>query len=95
MPISPLQINKLCTLAQLALRADELARVGGDLERIIGMIDAMGNVDTDGVAPLAHPLDAIQRLRDDVVTETVDRDLFQSIAPATENGYYLVPRVIE
>jgi aspartyl-tRNA(Asn)/glutamyl-tRNA(Gln) amidotransferase subunit C len=95
MPIALSQISKLCALAQLALAGDELARAGVDLDRIIGMVDAMSAVDTEGVAPLAHPLDSVQRLREDEVTEHVDRALYQHIAPATQDGYYLVPRVIE
>jgi aspartyl-tRNA(Asn)/glutamyl-tRNA(Gln) amidotransferase subunit C len=95
MSISSSQINKLCALAQLALGHDEREQVASDLDRIIAMVDALGLIDTDGVAPLAHPLDAAQRLRDDVVSERVDRDRYQHIAPAAENGFYLVPRVIE
>ena len=59
------------------------------------MVDHMATVDTDGIEPLAHPLDATQRLRPDTVTALVDRDKFQRGAPATEAGLYLVPRVIE
>jgi aspartyl-tRNA(Asn)/glutamyl-tRNA(Gln) amidotransferase subunit C len=95
MSISSSQINKLCALAQLALGHGEREQVASDLDRIIAMVDALGLVDTDGVAPLAHPLDAVQRLRDDIVSEHVDRDRYQRIAPAAESGFYLVPRVIE
>ena len=66
-----------------------------DLDRIIAMVDQMQAVDTENVTPLAHPLDARQRLRQDEVTEEVDRDLYQRGAPATEDGLYLVPRVVE
>ena len=59
------------------------------------MIDAMQAVDTAGVEPLAHPLEATQRLRADVVSETNQREAYQAIAPAVENGLYLVPKVIE
>jgi aspartyl-tRNA(Asn)/glutamyl-tRNA(Gln) amidotransferase subunit C len=52
-------------------------------------------VNTDGVLPMAHPLDAVQRLRADIVTEPNQRETFQAIAPATQDGLYLVPQVIE
>lgn len=55
----------------------------------------MGQLDTTGVTPMAHPLDQMQRLRDDAVTETDQRDHFQTIAPQTEAGLYLVPKVID
>jgi len=90
-----IDIAHLSRLAQLALDQDEQQQVYADLERIINMVDQMQAIDTDGVAPLAHPLDAGQRLRADRVTEVVDRDLYQAGAPATEDGFYLVPRVVE
>ncbi|MDL2424813.1 Asp-tRNA(Asn)/Glu-tRNA(Gln) amidotransferase subunit GatC, partial [Pseudomonas sp. BAgro211] len=62
---------------------------------ILGLIDAMQAVDTHGVEPLAHPLEATQRLRADAVTEENRREAYQAIAPAVEDGLYLVPKVIE
>lgn len=88
-------IDKLCTLAQLALDAAERQHAGEDLARIIAMVDAMAAVDTDGVAPLSHPLDAVARLREDEVNAEIDRDAFQALAPAVADGLYLVPRVVE
>ncbi len=88
-------IEKLCSLARLALEENEQSQVRNDLERIIAMIDAIGSVATDDIEPLAHPLDATARLRADEVTEYVDRDTLQQSAPATRNGLYLVPRVID
>ena len=90
-----IDIDHLARLAQLSLTGAEREAVTGDLVRIIAMVDEMQAVDTEGVAPLAHPLDASQRLREDRVTEVVDRDRFQSGAPETGNGLYLVPRVVE
>jgi aspartyl-tRNA(Asn)/glutamyl-tRNA(Gln) amidotransferase subunit C len=69
--------------------------VAADLQSIMAMIDAMRAVDTDGVQPLSHPLDAAVRLRSDVVTESPDPQHFQRHAPATADQYYLVPRVVE
>ena len=93
--MSDIDIRHLSELAQLKLTEVEATAVSGDLIRIIAMVDQMQSIDTEGVAPLAHPLDNHARLRPDRVTEVVDRDLYQSGAPATEDGLYLVPRVIE
>ena len=67
----------------------------GPLRSYPTFIDAMQAIPTDGVEPMAHPLDATQRLRSDEVTEDVAREDFQAVAPSTEDGYYLVPRVVE
>ena len=87
------------------LRAARLARIAIDdaeadaaleqLRRIFEMIEEMRAVDVSGVDPMAHAQDVILRLREDVVTETDQHDLFQSIAPRVERGLYLVPKVIE
>lgn len=91
----PTTIDKLLRLTALRLDADERARLEGDLGRIVEFVDAMQAADTEGVAPLAHPLDEIQPLRADRVAETVDRDGFQKLAPLARDGFYLVPRVVE
>ena len=88
-------ILRLARLAQLALDPADRAKAIVDLDRIIAMVDAMQVIDTEGVEPLAHPLDATQRLRDDVVDTIIDRERYQAIAPQIEAGLYLVPRVIE
>lgn len=90
-----IDIDHLARLAQLALSESEQMAVRQDLEKIIEMVDQMQAVDTEGVIPLAHPLETEQRLRPDVVTETVDRALYQNGAPATRDGLYLVPRVVD
>ena len=59
------------------------------------LVDAMQKVNTDGVEPLANPLDAQQRLRADVVTANNQREAFMAIAPKSEAGLFLVPKVIE
>ena len=88
-------VEKIAHLARLAVSGDELDAVASDLSNILGLVEQMNSVDTQGVTPMAHPLHMSQRLREDTVTETDQRDYFQSIAPATENGLYLVPKVIE
>jgi aspartyl-tRNA(Asn)/glutamyl-tRNA(Gln) amidotransferase subunit C len=88
-------LSHLCRLAQIDLEGDEQPIVAADLAQIIHMVDRMQAVDTTGVEPLAHPVEGQQRLREDVVTEQVDRERYQAGAPAVEGGLYLVPRVVE
>ncbi len=88
-------VTKIAHLARLDISEDEVAAATGSLSRILDLIEEMNAVDTKGVAPMAHPRDAALRLRDDRVTEPDQRDRFQRIAPATEAGLYLVPKVIE
>ncbi|RMI01169.1 Asp-tRNA(Asn)/Glu-tRNA(Gln) amidotransferase subunit GatC [Stutzerimonas nitrititolerans] len=89
------EVEKIAHLARLDLNEDDLPRTTETLNNILGLIDRMQAVDTNGVEPLAHPLETTQRLRRDEVTETSQRDAYQAIAPAVEEGLYLVPRVIE
>jgi aspartyl-tRNA(Asn)/glutamyl-tRNA(Gln) amidotransferase subunit C len=88
-------VQKIAHLARLEISEQEIATYAGHLSRILGLIEQMNAVDTTGVAPMAHPLEAGMRLREDVVIETDQRERFQAIAPATEAGLYLVPKVIE
>ncbi|TRX76217.1 Asp-tRNA(Asn)/Glu-tRNA(Gln) amidotransferase subunit GatC [Pseudomonas mangiferae] len=88
-------VEKIAHLARLGLNEAEIPRTTDTLNSILGLVDAMQAVDTDGIEPLAHPLEATQRLRPDAVTEANHRDDYQAIAPAVENGLYLVPKVIE
>ena len=89
------QIRRLADLARLELSEAEIAAMQQELNGILQLVDQMGAVDTEGVEPMSHPQAAMQRLREDRVTETDRRALFQSIAPAVEDGLYLVPKVIE
>ena len=88
-------VEKIAHLARLGLDEAEIPRTTETLNNTLGLIDQMQAVDTTGIEPLAHPLEATQRLRADVVSETNQRDAYQAIAPAVENGLYLVPKVIE
>ncbi len=90
-----INIPHLARLARLSLDDAAQARAADDLGNIIDMIDVMQAIPTDGIEPMAHPLDATQRLRADAVTEQVERAIFQNVAPETADGYYLVPRVVE
>lgn len=88
-------VEKIAHLARLGLNDADIPRTTEALNSILGLIDQMQAVDTSGIEPLAHPLEASQRLREDVVTEPDRRDAYQAIAPAVESGLYLVPQVIE
>jgi aspartyl-tRNA(Asn)/glutamyl-tRNA(Gln) amidotransferase subunit C len=93
--ISRTDIEKVAVLARIQVDDEQVSALEKDLGNILDLVDQLGTADTDSVEPLAHPLDAVQKLRPDEVTETDQRAAFQAIAPATENGLYLVPRVIE
>lgn len=88
-------VEKIAHLARLGLTEAEVPQTTATLNNILGLIDAMQAVDTTGIEPLAHPLEATQRLRADAVTEQNQRDAYQAIAPAVESGLFLVPKVIE
>jgi aspartyl-tRNA(Asn)/glutamyl-tRNA(Gln) amidotransferase subunit C len=89
------QIARIAHLARLELSAAETADMRAKLNDILAMVDQMSAVDTAGVEPMSHPQEVTQRLRDDAITEANQRELFQSLAPAVEDGLYLVPKVIE
>ena len=88
-------INKIAHLARLGLSDDEKTRYTESLNNILGLIDELQAVNTTGIEPLAHALEVTQPLRLDVVSEQNQRDAYQQIAPATQDGLYLVPKVIE
>ena len=89
------QVQQIDVLARLRLADDEFAETVDKLSRIVDFVDQLSQADTSGVVPMAHPLDVAQRLREDAVTEPNDRDHVQENAPSTEDGLYLVPKVIE
>lgn len=88
-------VKKVAQLARLAMSEAEVGAAHAQLSAIFGLIEEMRAVDTAGIEPMAHAQDLSQRLRDDKVTETDQREAFQSIAPQVESGLYLVPQVIE
>ena len=93
--MQPSDIEKLAKLATLEINDETLGEVANSITEVLALVDQLQAADTNGVAPMAHPLDAVQILRADEVTEPNVREEFQAIAPATENGLYLVPKVIE
>ncbi len=88
-------VKNIAHLARVAISDDAVDDYARDLSNILDLVDQMNQVDTDAVSPMAHPMDVAQRLRPDEVTETNQRDKFQSIAPDVEAGLYRVPKVIE
>jgi aspartyl-tRNA(Asn)/glutamyl-tRNA(Gln) amidotransferase subunit C len=95
MAIEQDEIEKIAELARIRISDEEIGQVTQRITEILQMVDQLQAVDTGSVEPMANPLDATQRLRPDEVTQGNRRDNFQAIAPAVENGLYLVPRVIE
>jgi len=95
MALDQTDVKKIAQLAQLAVSDQEADALVGELSVILDLVATMDSVDTSEVTPMAHPLHMSQRLRADEVTETNQRELFQEIAPLTQDGLYLVPRVIE
>jgi len=89
------QIARLADLARLELSAAESAAMQQQLNAIFAMVDTMSAIDTEGVEPMSHPQEVMQRARPDAVTESDRREAFQAIAPQVEDGLYLVPKVIE
>ncbi|MEE4660220.1 MAG: Asp-tRNA(Asn)/Glu-tRNA(Gln) amidotransferase subunit GatC [Halieaceae bacterium] len=95
MSVDQTELENVAALARIRVSADDAAELTRRIGNILELVDQMQAVDTTGVEPLANPLNASQRLRADEVTEVDRRDAFQAIAPATEDGLYLVPRVID
>ena len=93
--MEPSDIQQIAHLARLEISEDVAVETAKSITEVLALVDQLQSVDTDGIEPMAHPLDATQRLRADIVTETNSREEFQAIAPATENGLYLVPKVID
>ncbi len=88
-------VEKIAHLARISLSEQDIPLYTRNLSNILALVEQMNRVDTTGITPMAHPLDATARLRPDVVTETNQREWFQQIAPQVEAGLYLVPKVIE
>lgn len=95
MSLNSADIKRIAHLARIEVSDTEAEATLTKLTGILGLIEQMQAVDTKGIVPMSHSQDVTQRLRDDAVTETNQRELFQSIAPAVEGGLYLVPKVIE
>jgi aspartyl-tRNA(Asn)/glutamyl-tRNA(Gln) amidotransferase subunit C len=102
MSLTTLDIQRIANLARLALQPDEEARMLDKINDFFGIVEQISAVNTTGVVPMAHPVDAMRnspemalRLRSDTVSEPNQREANQQSAPAVENGLFLVPKVIE
>ena len=95
MALSPADVQRIARLARIELSEAETEQALAQLNGIFGLIEEMQAVSTEGVEPMAHAQDLVLRLRPDAVTRADQRTELQAIAPAVENGLYLVPKVIE
>ncbi len=95
MALTLADVHRIAHLARIEIDETAAREVHAKLEAIFAMINELQAVDTTGIAPMSHAQDVMLPLRADVVTATDQRALFQSVAPAIENGLYLVPKVIE
>lgn len=95
MSLGPDEVKNIAHLARLEIDEKNIEDYAGNLSSILDLVEQMNAVDTTDVKPMAHPMDVVQRLRKDEVLEQNQREAFQKIAPKTEDGLYLVPKVIE
>ena len=95
MSVSPEQVRHIAKLARIAMSEEELARLGPELNAIIGWVEQLGEVNTDGVEPLTAVIDQKLRLREDAVTDGDIRDDVLANAPEAQHGFFAVPKVIE
>ena len=95
MSLGPDDVKSIAHLARLDIEEKNIEGYASSLSSILDLVEQMNEVDTSNVQPMAHPMDVSQRLRADEVLEENQREAFQKIAPKTEDGLYLVPKVIE
>ena len=95
MSLSPEEVKKIAFLARLSIKEENMEQYSQDLSSIFGLVEQMNAVDVENIEPMAHPQDAMQRLRADEVTETNQREKLMSNAPQTEAGLFLVPKVLD
>jgi aspartyl-tRNA(Asn)/glutamyl-tRNA(Gln) amidotransferase subunit C len=95
MALNRTDVEKIAHLARLQIDDNDVPEYAQNLSNILDLIGQMQNIDTSDIEPLAHPFDAVQRLRADTITELNQREHLQSVAPAVANGLFLVPKVIE
>ncbi len=95
MSVSTQQVRHIAKLARIAMSDDEIERLAPELNNILGWVEQLAEVDTDGIEPLTAVIDQKLRLRDDVVTEGNIRELVLANAPESKHGFFAVPKVIE
>lgn len=95
MALDKRDVESIAHLARLAIGEEDIPAYAENLSNILTLVEQMSSVDTRGVAPMAHPFEMVQRLREDVVSEEDQREHLQQHAPAVQDGLFLVPKVIE
>ena len=95
MSLSPDEVKKIAFLARLSIQEKNIEQYSQDLSNIFGLVEQMNIAEVDSIEPMAHPQDAMQRLRADVVTEKNQREKLMNNAPLTEAGLFLVPKVLD
>jgi len=95
MALSPEEVKKIAFLARLSIQEENIEQYSEDLSGILDLVEQMNAANVDDIEPMAHPQDAMQRLRDDVVTEVNQREKLMSNAPSQQDGLFLVPKVLD
>lgn len=95
MSVSPQDVEKVALLARLTISESELQEVTERFSRVLNLVDELNTIDTTDVVPMSNPHDMEQRLRTDEVTRRNNRDALMASAPSQEQGYFLVPKVID
>jgi len=95
MALSPEEVKKIAFLARLSIQEENIQQYSDDLSGILDLVEQMNAANVDDIEPMAHPQDAMQRLRDDTVTEVNQREKLMSNAPSQEDGLFLVPKVLD
>ena len=95
MALSPEEVKKIAFLARLSIKEENIEQYSKDLSVILDLVEQMDAANVDDIEPMAHPQDAMQRLRDDVVTEVNQREKLMSNAPSQQDGLFLVPKVLD
>ena len=88
-------IIKISDLAKIDIKDDQIDDILTSLEKILNLVDEMNSVNTENVTPMSHPLNLKQELRKDIVEASNERELFQKNHKHTDNGYYIVPKIID
>ena len=88
-------IIKISDLAKIDIKDDQIDDILTSLEKILNLVDEMNSVNTENVTPMSHPLNLKQELREDIVETSNERELFQKNNKHTDNGYYIVPKIID
>lgn len=95
MALSPEEVKKIAFLARLSIQEENIEQYSEDLSGILDLVEQMNAANVDDIEPMAHPQDAMQRLRDDTVTEVNQREKLMSNAPSQQDGLFLVPKVLD